>query len=81
MTWADAAEYAFRKGEAWLRDHLAGLPDFPRPDPDHNLFYKPAVDAWLARRYCGPNETQRDWETELLGRTKNGNNSRALPRS
>jgi hypothetical protein len=80
MTWAEAAEYAFRRSESWLRGHIPAIPDFPRPDAVYNTFSKAQVDAWLARRYgleCPPGE-KRDFEAELLERAR-GKNQGPIP--
>lgn len=80
MTWAEAADVAFRRGETWLRDHLAEFPTFPKPDHDTNLFLAEQVRDWLRARYGmvpSSNENLKDlvWE-----RAKNGKGPRAVSR-
>lgn len=74
MTWAETSAYAFRKSESWLRDHLESLVamGFPRPDPSFKLFFKRQVDVWLATRFGERPDSTKDWEAELIARTRNG---------
>jgi hypothetical protein len=76
LTWHEAAEYAFRKSEHWLRQHLEDpeLAGFPRPDQAFGTFAKVQVDAWLASRYGyaaareGGLAGAPDYEAVLIGR-------------
>lgn len=80
MTWAEAADYAFRKSESWLRHHLKDeeLSDFPRPDPLFGVFAKAAVDDWLDRRFGTARNAPRDWTGELIERTRSGKGARKV---
>lgn len=69
MTWAEAADYACRRSESWLRSHINEL-DFPRPDPVLNIFAKEAVDSWVRRRFeiIRPDATVEETKAILMGR-------------
>lgn len=44
-------------------------PGFPRPDSETGVFYKPAIDAWLAARfgYADPQEAAKaDMDREFV---------------
>ena len=72
MTWAEAAAYAFRCSESWLRDHLGDYPDFPRPDPQLALFSTEAVKTWVRRRFglVSPPDAPEDGPARLLERVR-----------
>jgi len=72
MTWAEVSEYAFRKGESWLRAHLTDFTDFPRPDPSLGLFRKLDVDFWLGRRFGEVTSDVVQLESELIRRARRG---------
>lgn len=78
MTWAEVAEYAFRKSESWLRGNIPAIPDFPKPDKVYSTFAKAQVDDWLAKRF-GMIRPARDFEAELLERAR-GTGEGAIPR-
>lgn len=69
MTWAEAADYACRKSESWLRSHINEL-DFPRPDPVLNIFAKEAVELWVRRRFgiIRPDDSIEQTEAILIDR-------------
>jgi hypothetical protein len=79
MTWAEAAEYAFRKSESWLRGHIHDIPGFPRPDPVYSTFSKAQVDAWIARRFGLALDDARDRKAALMERAR-GTDQGALSR-
>lgn len=49
MTWEEVADRVFRRDAVWLRGNLPA--DFPRPDPEYDLFHVEAVEAWTRRRW------------------------------
>ena len=72
MTWAEVADYAFRRGETWLRDHLRDFADFPRPDPSLGLFRRLDIDRWLDRRFGEATADAVHLEFELIRRARRG---------
>lgn len=74
MTWAECADYATRRSESWLRDHINELDGFPRPDPALNVFSTEAVEIWVRRRFglVIDHGTKKDVEAELLGKLRGG---------
>lgn len=71
MTWAEVAEYVFRRNESWLRDFIVKTPDFPRPDPVTKLFSRKQVERWVDYRYgeIGPTSSDHD-EAALIERAR-----------
>lgn len=74
MTWTEVAIVLFRidpeRGrEAWLRDHIAGYPDFPRPDPAIDTFATETARAWVRRRFglAGASLAPEDTGNPLMG--------------
>ncbi len=82
MTWTEAADYACRRSESWLRSHISELEGFPRPDPALNVFAAEAVRAWVRRRFglAGPTDDAKTTEDALLGRLQNGKRQGAVSR-
>ena len=72
MTWAEVAQFVFRRSESWLRDHLPET--FPRPHSTYDLFATDAVEAWLRQEFnlVSRSGGGKDAEAELLARVRNG---------
>lgn len=51
MTYAEAADVAFRKSENWLREHIGEFKGFPAPREDTQLFLAEQVADWVRARY------------------------------
>ena len=79
MTWSEAAAFAFRRSESWLRDHIPA--DFPRPDPTYGVFATEAVERWVRIRFglAGPTPSLEDARDTLRARLAHGQDPSALP--
>ena len=73
MTWAEAADYACRRSESWLRSHINELDGFPRPDPFLNVFATEAVQFWVRQRFglIRPDDSLEDARSIVMSRLKN----------
>ena len=47
LTWSEAAAFAFRRSETWLRRNIDTLPGFPRPHKLLGRFSTEEVERWV----------------------------------
>jgi hypothetical protein len=47
LTWSEAAAFAFRRSETWLRRNIDMLPGFPRPHKLLGRFSTEEVERWV----------------------------------
>ena len=51
LTWSEAAAFAFRRSETWLRRNIDTLPGFPRPHKLLGRFSTEEVELWVRNMF------------------------------